>query len=192
MNKLVDGMKVKALKTLQNIIIAGEIYDVKTLREEISCINVEDTNWFEPYIESAFKIGDLVAFTRDNGKKVTDSGRKLTVDSSQIYKVIEVRPKALSVIPRKNSKNIVPEYTIENEFGHRFSVYDSSITKIPIYYVLSFSDKDIAIHQINEITFNKKYKDNANSMFVFNTLEDAKEGKKYFENYHKTRKHVIG
>ena len=192
MNKLVDGMKVKALKTLQNIIIAGEIYDVKTLREEISCINVEDTNWFEPYIESAFKIGDLVAFTRDNGKKVTDSGRKLTVDSSQIYKVIEVRPKALSVIPRKNSKNIVPEYTIENEFGHRFSVYESSITKIPIYYVLSFSDKDIAIHQINEITFNKKYKDKANSMFVFNTLEDAKEGKKYFENYSKSRKYVIG
>ena len=192
MNKLVDGMKVKALKTLQNIIIAGEIYDVKTLREEISCINVEDTNWFEPYIESAFKIGDLVAFTRDNGKKVTESGRKLTVDSSQIYKVVEVRPKALSVIPRKNSKNIVPEYIIENEFGHRFSVYGSSITKIPIYYVLSFSDKDIAIHQINEITFNKKYKDKANSMFVFNTLEDAKEGKKYFENYSKSRKYVIG
>lgn len=191
MNKLVDGMKVKALKTLQNIIIAGEIYDVKTLREEISCINVEDTNWFEPYIESAFKIGDLVAFTRDNGKKVTDSGRKLTVDSSQIYKVIEVRPKALSVIPRKNSKNIVPEYTIENEFGHRFFVYDSSITKIPIYYVLSFSDKDIAIHQINEITFNKKYKDKAKSMFVFNTLENAEEAKKYFENYHKNRKYVI-
>lgn len=192
MNKLVDGMKVKALKTLQNIIIAGEIYDVKTLREEISCINVEDTNWFEPYIESAFKIGDLVAFTIDNGKKVTESGRKLTVDSSQIYKVIEIRPKALSVIPRKNSKNIVPEYTIENEFGHRFFVYDSSITKIPIYYVLSFSDKDIAIHQINEITFNKKYKDKAKSMFVFNTLEDAEEAKKYFENYHKNRKHVIG
>ena len=192
MNKLVDGMKVKALKTLQNIIIAGEIYDVKTLREEISCINVEDTNWFEPYIESAFKIGDLVAFTIDNGKKVTESGRKLTVDSSQIYKVVEVRPKALSVIPRKNSKNIVPEYIIENEFGHRFSVYDSSITKIPIYYVLSFSDKDIAIHQINEITFNKKYKDKANSMFVFNTIEDAKEGKKYFENYSKSRKYVIG
>lgn len=192
MNKLVDGMKVKALKTIQNIIIAGEIYDVKTLREEISCINVEDTNWFEPYIESTFKIGDLVAFTIDNGKKVTESGRKLIVDSSQIYKVVEVRPKALSVIPRKNSKNIVPEYIIENEFGHRFSVYDSSITKIPIYYVLSFSDKDIAIHQINEITFNKKYKDKANSMFVFNTIEDAKEAKKYFENYHKNRKYMIG
>ena len=192
MNKLVDGMKVRALKTLQNIIIAGEIYDVKTLREEISCINVEDTNWFEPYIESAFKIGDLVAFTINNGKKVTESGRKLIVDSSQIYKVVEVRPKALSVIPRKNSKNIVPEYIIENEFGHRFSVYESNITKIPIYYVLSFSDKDIAIHQINEFTFNKKYKDKANSMFVFNTLDDAKEGKKYFENYNKSRKYVIG
>ena len=191
-NTLTDGMKVKALKTLQNIIIAGEIYDVKTLRENISCINVEDTNWFEPYIESAFKIGDLVAFTRDNGKKVTDSGRKLTVDSFQIYKVVEIKPKVLSVIPKKNSKNIVPEYTIEDEFGHRFSVYDSSITKIPIYYVLSFSDKEITIHQINEFTFNNKYEGKAKSMFVFNTIEDAKEAKKYFENYHKNRKHVIG
>lgn len=77
---LTDGMKVKALKTLPNIIIAGNIYDVTTLRKEISCINVEDENWFEPYVESKYKIGDLVAFSNANGKKVTDTGRKIAVD----------------------------------------------------------------------------------------------------------------
>lgn len=148
-NTLTDGMKVKALKTLQNIIIAGEIYDVKTLRENISCINVEDETWFEPYIESKYKIGDLVAFSNANGnKKVTDTGRKIAVNKCQIYKVIKITPK-------RYFKRIVPEYTIENEFGHRFVCNESSLTQIPIYYVLSFSEKEISIHQINEITLIK-------------------------------------
>lgn len=185
MNTLTDGMKVKALKTLQNIIIAGNIYDVTTLRKEISCINVEDENWFEPYIESKYKIGDLVAFSNTNGKKVTDTGRKIAVDKSQIYKVIKITPK-------RYFKKIVPEYTIENEFGHRFACYESSLTQIPIYYVLSFSEKEISIHQINQLTFDKKYAGKAKSMFVFHTLEDAEDAKGYFENYIKNRRYIIG
>lgn len=182
---LIDGMKVKALKTLSNIIIAGEIYDVKTLRNEISCINVEDADWFEPYIESKFKVGDLVSFEYTNSKKVTDTGRKLNVNKNQIYKIIAITPK-------KCFKKIVPEYVIEDEFGHRFSVYDSSITRIPIYYVLSFSEKEISIHQINKITYDNKYAGKAKSMFVFHNLEDVEDAKKYFENYMKNRKYVIG
>lgn len=182
---LTDGMKVKALKTLPNIIIAGNIYDVATLRKEISCINVEDENWFEPYIDSKFKIGDLVAFSKANGKKVTDTGRKIAVDKNQIYKVIAINPK-------RYFREIVPEYTIENEFGHRFACYESNLTQIPIYYVLSFSEQEISIHQINQVTFDKKYKGKAKSMFVYHTLADAEVAKDYFNEYLKNRRYIIG
>lgn len=43
--------KVKALKTLSNVIIKDSIYDVDVLKEYISCINTNDKEWFEPYIE---------------------------------------------------------------------------------------------------------------------------------------------
>ena len=186
MAALTDGMKVKALKTLSNVIIKGGIYDVTTLRKEISCINVEDTNWFEPYIESKFKIGDLVSFLNTNGKQVTTEGRKLAVDGTQIFKVVSVEPK-------RCYRSIVPAYTIENEFGHRFNnVSESSITTVPIYFVLSFSDKCINIHQINQLTFDKKYRGMAKAMFVYHTIEDALKAKEYFENYLKNRKYVIG
>ena len=184
-NTLTNGMKVKALKTLTNIIIEGNIYDVETIRREISCINVNDTNWFEPYIESNYNIGEFVSFKKCS-KKSTIYGRKLIVNTTDVFKVIDVKP-------NKCGSKIVPMYTVENiENGveHRYYTFESEIEKAKMYYTLSFSEKEIKIHKINKVTFDNKFSGKAKAMFVYNSADEAKAAKEYFENYAKNRNNV--
>ena len=148
---LTNGMKVKALKSLSNIFIEGHIYDVETVRKELSFVNLEDTNWFEPYVDSKFKVGDVVTLSASYNRTTTVDGRKIAADHNLIYKVINVKP-------HQGYRRIAPLYTIEDEVGHRYYAFESDIEQAYIYFVLSFSEKEIAIHQINKFALRRDIK----------------------------------
>ena len=181
---LTNGMKVKALKSLSNIFIEGHIYDVETVRKELSFVNLEDTNWFEPYVDSKFKVGDVVILSSSYNRTTTVDGRKIPADHNLIYKVINVKP-------HQGYRRIAPLYTIEDEVGHRYYAFENDIEQAYIYFVLSFSEKEIAIHQINKFAFEKRYKGKAKQMFVYKTYEAAETAKNYFNNYFNTNSDIV-